>query len=151
MKKIITCLFFSFTLGFTSFAQEKNESREKIKALKIAYLTEQLALTSSEAEKFWPIYNAFDKEQHDLRNKQRYEMRKSLRNEKAVDEIDEKEAERLINLKLTTDKQLHESEKEFIQKITGIISYKKIIKLQMAEMEFGRKLLKKYHQRDKKE
>lgn len=151
MKTIITCLFFCFTLGFTSFAQEKNESREKIKALKIAYLTEQLALTSSEAEKFWPIYNAFDKEQHDLRNKQRYEMRKSLRNEKAVDEIDEKEAERLINLKLTTDKQLHESEKEFIQKITGIISYKKIIKLQMAEMEFGRKLLKKYHQRDKKE
>ena len=151
MKTIIACLFFCLTIGFSSFAQEKNESREKIKALKIAYLTEQLALTSSEAEKFWPIYNAFDKEQHDLRDKQRYEMRKSLRNEKAVDEIDEKEAERLINLKLTTDKQLHESEKEFIQKITGIISYKKIIKLQMAEMEFGRKLLKKYHQRDKKE
>lgn len=151
MKTIITCLFFCFTLGFTSFAQEKNESREKIKALKIAYLTEQLALTSSEAEKFWPIYNAFDKEQHDLRNKHRFEIRKSLRNQGAIDEIDEKEAERLINLKLTTDKQLHESEKEFIQKITGIISYKKIIKLQMAEMEFGRKLLKKYHQRDKKE
>jgi hypothetical protein len=151
MKTIITCLFLCITLGFSSFAQEKNESREKIKALKIAYLTEQLALTTNEAEKFWPIYNAFDKEQHDLRKKQRFEMRKALRNEGAVDAIDEKEAEKLINLKLATDKQLHESEKEFIQKITAIISYKKIIKLQMAEMEFGRKLLKKYQQRDRKE
>lgn len=151
MKTLITCLFLSLTLGFSSFAQERNESREKIKALKIAYLTEQLALTTIEAEKFWPIYNAFDKEQHDLRNKQRFEMRKALRNERAVDVIDEKDAEKLVNLKLLTDKQLHESEKEFIQKISGIISYKKIIKLQMAEMEFGRKLLKKYHERDKRE
>ena len=151
MKTLITCLFLSLTLGFSSFAQERNESREKIKALKIAYLTEQLALTTIEAEKFWPIYNAFDKEQHDLRNKQRFEMRKALRNERAVDVIDEKDAEKLVNLKLLTDKQLHESEKEFIQKISGIISYKKILKLQMAEMEFGRKLLKKYHERDKRE
>ena len=151
MKTIITCLFLCLTLGFSSFAQEKNESREKIKALKIAYLTEQLALTSNEAEKFWPIYNAFDKGQHDLRDKRRLEMRKSFKNQGGINEINEREAERLINLKLATDEQLQESEKEFIQKITGIISYKKIIKLQIAEMEFGRKLLKKYHQRDKKE
>lgn len=151
MKTIITCLFLCLTLGFSSFAQEKNESREKIKALKIAYLTEQLVLTSNEAEKFWPIYNAFDKGQHDLRDKRRLEMRKSFKNQGGINEINEREAERLINLKLATDEQLQESEKEFIQKITGIISYKKIIKLQIAEMEFGRKLLKKYHQRDKKE
>ena len=151
MKTIISCLFLCLTLGFSSFAQEKNESREKIKALKIAYLTEQLALTSNEAEKFWPIYNAFDKGQHDLRDKRRLEMRKSFKNQGGINEINEREAERLINLKLATDEQLQESEKEFIQKITGIISYKKIIKLQIAEMEFGRKLLKKYHQRDKKE
>jgi len=149
MKTITTCLFLCLTLGFSSFAQDRNESREKIKALKIAYLTEQLALTTSEAEKFWPIYNTFDKEQHELRDKQRFEMRKALKSGASVDAIDEKEAEKLINLKLATDKQLYEIEKEFIQKITGIISYKKIIKLQMAEMEFGRKLLKKYHQRDR--
>ncbi|PQJ74652.1 sensor of ECF-type sigma factor [Polaribacter gangjinensis] len=151
MKTLITCLFLTITFGFSSIAQERNESREKIKALKIAYLTEQLALTTNEAEKFWPIYNAFDKEQHELRSKQRFEMRKALRKEGAYDAMDEKEAEKLINLKLATDKQLHESEKEFIQKISSIISFKKIIKLQMAEIEFGRKLLKKYNQRDKKE
>jgi Skp family chaperone for outer membrane proteins len=151
MKTIITGFFLFVALGFSSFAQEKNESREKIKSLKIAYLTEQLALTSSEAEKFWPIYNAFDKEQHELRSKQRYEMKKALKDDGAVETLEEKEAEKLITLKLATDKQLYESQKEFIQKINGIISYKKIIKLQVAEMEFGRKLLKKYHQRERKE
>ncbi len=138
-------------IGFSSFSQDKNESREKIKALKIAYLTEQLALTTNEAEKFWPIYNAYDKEQHELRNKLRFEMRKVFKKENDVAEIEEKEAEKLINFKLTTDKQLYETQKEFIQKISGVIPYKKIIKLQVAEMEFGRKLLKKYQERDKKE
>ncbi|MBG7613016.1 sensor of ECF-type sigma factor [Polaribacter sp. BAL334] len=151
MKTIITCLFLCITIGFSSFAQEKNESREKIKALKIAYLTEKLALTTSEAEKFWPIYNSFDKEQHELRYKQRYEIMKAIKEKGDVDAMDEKEAEKLINLKLATDKQLYESQKEFVQKIKNIISYKKVMKLQIAEMEFSRKLLRKYHQGDKKD
>ena len=31
-----------------------------MKALKTAHITDQLDLTSAEAEKFWPIYNEFD-------------------------------------------------------------------------------------------
>ena len=78
--------------------------------------------------------------------KQRSEIRKALKEKVEIDAIDEKEAERLIMSKLAIDKQLYESQKEFVQKIKNIISYKKIIKLQMAELEFGRKLLKKYNQ-----
>jgi hypothetical protein len=146
MKKFYLIIFLMFFLVISIKAQDRNKSHEKIKSLKIAYLTEQLALTSSEAEKFWPIYNSFDQEQHELRMKQRSEIRKALKEKVEIDAIDEKEAERLIMSKLAIDKQLYESQKEFVQKIKNIISYKKIIKLQMAEMEFGRKLLKKYHQ-----
>lgn len=150
MKKIYSTILLMFFLVISVKSQDRNESREKIKSLKIAYLTEQLALTSSEAEKFWPIYNSFDQEQHELRYKQRSEIRKALNEKSEIDAMDEKEAEKLITSKLLIDKQLYESQKEFVQKIKNIISYKKIIKLQMAEMEFGRKLLNKYHQRGDK-
>ncbi len=34
-------------------------NREKIKAQKIAFFTQELNLTSDEAAKFWPVYNSF--------------------------------------------------------------------------------------------
>ena len=51
-----------------SFSQGFKEKREKVKALKVAYITEQLELTTDEAQKFWPIYNAFDDKQGELRH-----------------------------------------------------------------------------------
>lgn len=33
--------------------------KERIKALKVAYITKELNLTSAEAEKFWPVYNDY--------------------------------------------------------------------------------------------
>ena len=61
MKKpiIITSIFLFCVLSI--FGQVKKESKEKIRTLKIAYISNQLNLTSNEAEKFWPIYNAMIK------------------------------------------------------------------------------------------
>ena len=41
------------------------EMREMIQAKKIAFFTEYLDLTPSEAEKFWPLYNSFWKQRMD--------------------------------------------------------------------------------------
>ena len=49
-----------------SFYKRIKKKREKVKALKVAYITEQLELTTDEAQKFWPIYNAFDEKQSEL-------------------------------------------------------------------------------------
>ncbi len=35
---------------------------DRVKALKIAYITQSLNLKSEEAQKFWPVYNAYDNE-----------------------------------------------------------------------------------------
>ena len=37
---------------------------DRIEALRIAYISEQLNLTPEEAQKFWPVYNAY---KHDLK------------------------------------------------------------------------------------
>ena len=143
MKKIffiLIALLFSLSLS----AQISKESREKIKSLKIAYLTEQLNLTVKEAQGFWPIYNKFDEEQHELRNKNRTEIKKLIREKGELESISEADAERLISLKLKNDKALYESQKEFISNIKKVIPYKKILQLQIAEMEFARKLMRRY-------
>ena len=146
MKKLISFICISLFCTLTLFAQERKGSVEKIKALKIAYLTEQLNLTSNEAEKFWPIYNAYYKENHLLRNK----LRTEIKEKESLATFSENDAEKLVLLKLTTDKKIYESQKKFIYKIKKIISYKKIIQLQLAEREFGRKLMRKYKHKKRK-
>lgn len=147
MKKIISFITICLFCMLASTAQTREESREKIKALKIAYLTEQLSLTTEEAQKFWPVYNVFDKEQNNLRINYKSELRKSIKSIEDVDNLNEADAKKLITLKLLTDKQLYESQKSFISNMEGILSAKKIIKLQISEMEFARKLMRKYRKK----
>jgi hypothetical protein len=72
MKKyllILIALFGSFSFAV---AQNANAQRsEKIKALKIAFITQKLQLSSAEAEKFWPVYNQYENEIRQIRAKNR--------------------------------------------------------------------------------
>jgi len=56
MKKLI--LFLVVFAGF-SYICAAQPPKERIKALKVAYITKELNLTSAEAEKFWPVYNEY--------------------------------------------------------------------------------------------
>jgi hypothetical protein len=42
-----------------------NGWRERVRAEKVAFLTEEIDLTESEAQVFWPIYNEIQKAQRD--------------------------------------------------------------------------------------
>lgn len=68
MKKYLLFLLAIFASFSFVMAQNTNSQRsEKIKALKIAFITQKLQLTSAEAEKFWPVYNQYDNEIRQLR------------------------------------------------------------------------------------
>ncbi len=64
MKKyllIFTLLFGSFSMAFAQENQAGDDlaKQEKIKALYVAYVTQQLQLTPDEAQKFWPVHTQF--------------------------------------------------------------------------------------------
>lgn len=65
MKKAI---FFIIALLVTSavISQEPPRKmiggRQNVEVLKVAYFTKHLALTTDEAEKFWPLYNSYTDE-----------------------------------------------------------------------------------------
>ncbi len=65
MKKyilILSLLFGSVAMVFAQEAQpgEDLSKQEKIKALYVAYVTQQLQLTPEEAQKFWPVHTQFE-------------------------------------------------------------------------------------------
>ena len=67
MKKyllILTLLFGSFSMAFAQENQPADEQtkQERIKALYVAYVTQQLQLTPDEAQKFWPVHTQFENE-----------------------------------------------------------------------------------------
>lgn len=65
MKKAI---FFIIALLVTSAVMSQEPprkmmgGRQNVEVLKVAYFTKHLALTTDEAEKFWPLYNSYTDE-----------------------------------------------------------------------------------------
>lgn len=53
-------------LGALSQLKAQEPTGEKIQALKIAFITQKLQLTPDEAQKFWPVYNEYDNEIHNI-------------------------------------------------------------------------------------
>ena len=58
MKRLIPILV--LLIGLSGYAQRDGRMNERIKAQKVAFITEKLSLTAEEAQQFWPIYNAFE-------------------------------------------------------------------------------------------
>ena len=61
---VVLCLF-TMAVGnvYAGIRQQQNPNnqtaKDKIEALRIAFISQQLNLSPAEAEKFWPVYNAY--------------------------------------------------------------------------------------------
>lgn len=150
-KLYFTLLFLCFGL-FVGSAQEDGhfgkKNKEKIRALKIAYFTENLDLTEKEAQQFWPIYNAYDDKNHELRV---IEMSKIKREAGHLDDISEAEATAVLDRIETLETQIHQNNQDLIKKLKKILPAKKIIRLKKAERDFNRELMKKFRQKRRDE
>lgn len=147
LKNILPTLLLLVSLG--SFAQgggKMREKKEQVKALKVAFLTNELSLSTAEAEKFWPVYNAFDDKQFELRH-QKMRAYMDRMDDGSVEKMSDKEAAAFLAQMENTEDELYQLRKKFVSNLKGIISPVKIIKLKKAEEDFNRKLLKQY--RDK--
>lgn len=143
-----------FFISITTFGQRGpirerlQEKKEQIKALKVAFITTELNLTSDEAARFWPIFNAFEEKQQEIK---RQKLRSILdRTEgNSLDKLSEKDAASLLSQMENTEEELHQLKKKFVTNLKGVIPSVKILKLKKAEEEFNRKLLQQY--RDKRD
>ncbi|NDP27872.1 MAG: sensor of ECF-type sigma factor [Flavobacterium sp.] len=140
-NKIVVILMLAFSIH--SFAQHPmGEKKEQIRALKVGFITNELSLTSDEATKFWPIYNAFDDKQFELRHQKMKAFKGRM--EEDLDKMSDKEALALLAQMENNEDELYQIRKKFIAHLKGILPPVKIIKLKKAEDDFNRKLLQQY-------
>lgn len=137
---IVLFLLFSTTLMFG----QRRPDKEKIKSLKVAYITERLNLTSSEAQTFWPIYNAHEEQMESFRNQERSQIYGKL---KDMESLSDKEIETLLRELITLENQKHAANQQFLKDIQKVISAKKTFLLLKTENGFKRRLLQQYRQK----
>lgn len=137
---IISLTFISLLAPFICNAQDN--PREKIESAKIAFITEKLNLSPSEAQKFWPLYNEFSNKQNALQK----EMKKA-RLDYDFGDISDKEARALIEKSLDIKARELELDRSYAIKFQEAISPVKVLKLHRAEADFKRLLLRRLEQR----
>lgn len=141
MKKIHFFTTIILLFSTLTFAQG-GKFRDQVKASKIAFITNELDLTTSEAEKFWPIYNTFEDKQREIRKERIKGYMGRL--DDSTDKLSEKEATTLLSQMEKTEDELHQLKKKFVADLKGILPATKILKLKKADEDFNRKLLKQY-------
>jgi len=124
---------------------DRRMNKEKIEALSVAYITEQLELTPDEASKFWPVFNELRERHHKLVR----EKKTLIQNvEDKYETLTDAQAINYIDKVKMLETQIHNSTYEKNSaKIIEIIGGKRFLKLMKAENDFRRKILKEYKER----
>jgi Spy/CpxP family protein refolding chaperone len=144
MKKSFLILISLFFIGISVFAQQKNENRaknqDKIKAIKVGLITDELDLTESQAEKFWPIYNTYSDKRKEI-------LQQIRKRNKDSEEVNDKEIlqnqDEILKLK---QKEL-DLEKDYRDDFLKVITAKQYNDLQQVEKKFNQMLLNKLKER----
>lgn len=121
-------------------AQDKDDHRKRIRALKTAHITEGLQLTPREAEKFWPVYNMFEEKRRNLHKREHAHIEN-------VECISEEKANQMVQEFVEIEKEDYLLKKEFFRELRTMFSAQRIILLKKVEDDFNRKLFKEYRER----
>ncbi|MBO0322398.1 hypothetical protein J0X14_08825 [Muricauda sp. CAU 1633] len=139
MNKRIHILI-AFLIG-TVWLHAQGPMRDRIKTLKVAFITERVGLTSEEAQQFWPIYNEHEDALENIRRK---EIQSRL---SAAQGLSDSESEALLDNLLALQTEKYDADQAFISKIRKVISPKKVLLLLKAEDDFKKRLLQQYRRK----
>lgn len=116
----------------------KEERQERIKALKVAYITRELSLTEREAQLFWPVYNRHS----DLREqKQKAVMQSRAGGGGNGVQSYSGESVKLLDEYFRLRQEELEAERQYFQAIREVLPEPKVALLLQAEHKFHREVL----------
>ena len=142
MKKVISVLCTLVLLSAGAFAQGSgpqrrggdNGWRERVRADKVAFLTEEIDLTESEAQVFWPIYNEIQKAERESFEavKKAYDaMAKGVAENKSG-----KEMEKLVHAYIDAKEKNDGIETKYLNKLLKALPAEKVARYYVAEEKF---------------
>ncbi|MBP6398936.1 MAG: hypothetical protein KBF57_14105 [Saprospiraceae bacterium] len=134
MKK--TSIVLSFLLissvMFGQMGKRREALEERVKSLKIAFVTEKLALSPDESEKFWPVYNQMEAERASLMAEKKSDF---------GDDITDKEAQLYITRHFEIREKEILLERRYIDKFKTLLPDRKVAKLLWVEKQFRQEVM----------
>lgn len=134
-----TAFLFLFFIASNLVAQQESK-HEKLEAMKIAFITEKLSLTTKEAQSFWPVYNEYSQKIEKLRKTKRSDLGELKIN---IENSSDKEIEALLSDVFDAKTKEIELQKEYYSKYTKVLPIKKVALLYQSEHQFKKELLKR--------
>ncbi len=128
MKKILFIVFLALGFALKGFSQDGgNDPKDgsRLEALKIAYLTKRLDLSTEEAQRFWPVYNKYIDEIRGVRREQK---------DKNLSELEAED--RILNIR-----------KKYNSEFSRALSPQKADNFFRSEKEFGGYIQRELQQR----
>ncbi len=128
-------------------AQENDDPRgqrghdvryERLKSMKVAYITQELNLTPAEAEKFWPLYNEFEAKRNEIASSI---MQGHPREMPDFGRMSDEEVNELIILKFKEERAMVNLQEEYYEKYKKVLPIKKVAKYYESEKRFRSHLL----------
>lgn len=144
MKTKISVIFLLLEFCF-SLSMVQAQDRERLEAYKIAFYTKRLDLSASEAQRFWPLYNEYQKKRIEIQQ-ERTKLNRIFNLEGS--EMSEAElitaGDKLIELQVKeTDLAVN-----FHKQLKTVLPPRKVIKFYQSENQFRMQLLKQLQERN---
>lgn len=142
MKKYIILALISIMAlqGNAQRRADKDPQRDKIRAHKVAFLTERLDLTPEEAEKFWPLYNEFEEKREMIQQELLEEAGGAGR---TPENMSDEELDKLIKGKLQNELEIVTLKSDYYEKFKKVLSVRQVHTLYRSELEFRKMLLER--------
>tara|TARA_R110002050_G_scaffold30928_3_gene79141 strand:+ start:4691 stop:5143 length:453 start_codon:yes stop_codon:yes gene_type:complete len=145
MKKQI-CLLLILCSSFFLEAQRHERDFEKIESFKIQYLTEKLDLSPEMAQKFWPVYNQYQKETREILKGHR-DFPPEERDKIDFEAMSDAELEKMILSQLNDQKKLSELKIQYFEKFKACLGTRGAANYYRAELDFHRRLMRELGKR----
>lgn len=145
--RLLPSIFLALTimvgLATTAVAQNNADWKEKIMTEKIAFFTTEINLTPEEAQEFWPVYNAYCKEEDEAHRK----VMKTFKelNEAISSEKSSKEISACLNRYLKAREDKRELSNEAAERFKKVLPDEKVARLYVAEEKFRRNQIHRLH------
>lgn len=123
-------------------AQE--DRKEQIERLRVAFISEELDLSTEEAQVFWPVFNIFQDQKRQLEK----DIRKSIRQLEAEALLSEQDVLSLNKKVSENRRSIIRIEEQLIIDLMTILGPERTLKLMSIESEFKKRILKNRLERD---
>lgn len=122
-------------------------AKERVAMAQIGFLTHKLQLTSAEAQRFWPVYEAYQAELRQVSREPLRELRQVVENEEKWANLTEKEAEELMRKHAQSQNERERIRRTYHTKFLEVLPAKKVLLLYVAEVQFKEAMLDKLRER----